>query len=204
MSGIALLASRLKSGRSSGNSKHTDSFITFTSRIDLEEADFLDEVFPHPRAPPSVKKEPREMKTLDLGKIASFAERMRARRLLNDILDQWSSFSSMSRSTREASVVSLQRTMASARLRLLGSSLQTLQVVSARLTGSLSSRLPPRADELTFEKTVLVTIPQKTVHLTTAQPSNSIALDGDEHFGLTAGVNKAVADILRIEKLLAN
>jgi hypothetical protein len=186
--------------------------MTYTSRNDLEEADLLEDVFANPRLPPrlppistplSAKKETRQVKALDLSKIADFAERMRARRLLNDILDQWAAFSSMSRNTREASLLSLQKTMASARRRILGSSLQTMQVVTARLTGFNATRLPPIEADLSVQSTHLVTIPYKTVYLTTSR-TTTVEIDGSPHLALTAGLEKAVEDLIRLEKKLAN
>jgi hypothetical protein len=142
------------------------------------------------------------MKSLDLGKIATFAERMRARRLLNDILEQWAAFSALSKTTRESSVLALQRTMASARLRLLGNSLLTLQVVTARLTGTAAYRFPPRPEELTLERTSLVTIQHK--HFLPLGVTTSVtAIDGGAFQTLNANIDKAVSDLLRIENMLA-
>lgn len=207
MSGIALLASRLKSGKSSATPRQTDSFITYTSRTDLDEADYLDDVFANHR-PIRVpvfsitpKKEPRELKSLDLGKIASFAEKSRARRLLNDILEQWASFSALSKTTRESSVVALQKTMSSARARLLASSLLTLQVFTARHSASTELRMGCRSDSLSMQKTHLVSLPVKVVHLASSRAA-SIEVDGSVYQTLTASVQKAAADILKLERLL--
>ena len=207
MSGIALLASRLKSGKSSATPRQTDSFITYTSRTDVDEADYLDDVFanhrpllvPHVTVTP--KKEPRELKSLDIGKIASFAEKSRARRMLNDILEQWASFSALSKTTRESSVLALQKTMSSARARLLSSSLLTLQVFTARLSGSTELRMGCRPENMSVQKTHLVSVPSKLVHLSTLRASE-IEIDGTAHLNLTCGVQKATTELLRLERML--
>ena len=194
MSGIALLASRLKSGKSSATPRQTDSFITYTSRTDVDEADYLDDVFanhrpllvPHVTVTP--KKEPRELKS-------------RARRMLNDILEQWASFSALSKTTRESSVLALQKTMSSARARLLSSSLLTLQVFTARLSGSTELRMGCRPENMSVQKTHLVSVPSKLVHLSTLRASE-IEIDGTAHLNLTCGVQKATTELLRLERML--
>ena len=207
MSGIALLASRLKSSRASSTPRHTESFMTYTSRNELDEADLLDEVFANPRVAltPEVilKKEPRDIKSLDLSKIAAFAEKTRARRMLNDILEQWSSFSALSKNTRESSVMALFKTMSGARRRLLASSLLNIQVFTSRLSGSTPQALIYRPDELTMQKTHLVTIPPKPTNLTCAL-IRTVEVNGGDYLKLTLGVEKAASEILRIEQLLAN